>query len=219
MRTNPRSTRRARAGTALAASLLALALAGCGGKSQAVGSLPIITESTSSTSTGGEVSGTTAGMPASHAGTSTEAMPGMPMRQVAETTWQGMRIAAAFMPAVKFSIWNGTRQQLVKPTPSENVHLMIVLSDAQTGERIPYASVAATITGPDRKVVYSNRQWPMLSRSMGMHYGNDLSLPKAGHYMLKLLIGPPAVGRHPEYQKVWLVPHTVELPFDWAGGF
>jgi hypothetical protein len=150
-------------------------------------------------------------------GTTTGAMPQMTMHEVAQTAWQGMRIEAAFAPPVAFSIWNGTRLVRVRPKPSQNAHFMIVLSDAETGERIPYASVTATITDSSGKIVYSSRQWPMLSRSMGAHYGNNISLPHSGHYTLKLIIGPPAVGRHPEYEKVWLAPHTVELGFDWNG--
>jgi hypothetical protein len=147
-----------------------------------------------------------------------QSMPSMQMRELFSTKWQGMRIAAAFMqPPVAFSVWNGTRQVVVKPKPTDNLHFMIVLSDSETGERVPYASVQATITDDRGRLVYSSRQWPMLSRSMGMHYGNDLSLPRPGSYHLKLVVGPPAVGRHPEYQNVWLAPHVVDESFDWSG--
>ena len=150
-------------------------------------------------------------------------MPGMThssgMHEVANTTWQGMKIAVAIVsPAQTFSAWVGTGQKILKPKAGENVHFMIVLSDAKTGERIPYSSVNATVTAPNGKVVYSSRQWPMLSPGMGMHYGNNVALPMNGTYKLRLVIGAPAVGRHVEYQKVWVTSHTVSTTFAWKGG-
>ena len=53
---------------------------------------------------------------------------------------------------------------------------MVMLNDAETGVAIPYSSVWATISKAG-KVVYDERQWPMISRYMGPHYGNDVTLP------------------------------------------
>ena len=74
-----------------------------------------------------------------------------------------------------------------------------MLSDAQTGERIPYASVRATIRDPQGSIVYDERQWPMLSRSRGTHYGNNVALRKPGQYRINVIVGPPQAARHPEY--------------------
>ena len=91
---------------------------------------------------------------------------------------------------------------------------MVMLNDAQTGVPIPYAGVWATISKAG-KVVYDERQWPMISRYMGPHYGNDVSLPGGGQYQLSLLVSPPVSARHVEYQNVWLKPHRVTLSFHW----
>jgi len=90
-----------------------------------------------------------------------------------------------------------------------------MLSDAQTGVAIPYASVWATIRRAG-KIVYDERQWPMISRYMGPHYGNNVTLPGTGTYQLSLLVSPPVSARHMEYQKVWLKPHRVTLTFRWS---
>ena len=37
----------------------------------------------------------------------------------------------------------------------------------------------------------------MISAYMGPHYGNNVTLPAAGHYQLTLLISPPVVGPAP----------------------
>jgi uncharacterized protein involved in high-affinity Fe2+ transport len=138
----------------------------------------------------------------------------VPTQTLASATWQGMRIRAMAMTAVPFVIYNGSSEQMVKPGAGTSFHLMVMLNDDQTGVPIPYASVWATIRR-DGKVVYDERQWPMISRYMGPHYGNDVSLPGAGNYQLSLLVSPPVSARHVEYENVWLKPHRVTLSFHW----
>ncbi len=138
----------------------------------------------------------------------------VPTQVLASASWQGMKITAQAMTAVPFVIYNGTTEQMVKPGRNTSFHLMVMLSDAQTGVPIPYAGVWATISKAG-KVVYDERQWPMISRYMGPHYGNDVSLPGGGNYQLSLLISPPVSARHVEYANVWLKPHRVTLGFHW----
>lgn len=137
----------------------------------------------------------------------------VPTQVLGRGDWQGMKITAQAMTAVPFVIFNGTKERIVKPH-NASFHLMVMLNDAQTNVPIPYASVWATIT-EDGKVVFDERQWPMISRYMGPHYGNDVSLPGAGNYQLSLLVSPPVSARHVEYQNVWLKPHRVTLAFHW----
>jgi hypothetical protein len=145
-------------------------------------------------------------------------MGGMPMpvpiQPLGTAVWQGMKIQARLSTALPFVVFEGTSSRTVKPTKKQNAHLMVMLSDATTGMTIPYASVWATIR-KNGKVVYDERQWPMISRYMGAHYGNDVALPGSGTYKLTLVIGPPQAARHMEYAKVWLKPHRVTLTFHW----
>jgi uncharacterized protein involved in high-affinity Fe2+ transport len=140
----------------------------------------------------------------------------VPTQELASAQWQHMEITARAMTAVPFVIYNGHNERMVKPTKHTSFHLMVMLDDARSGVPIPYASVWATISRAG-KVVYDERQWPMLSEYMGPHYGNDVSLPGAGHYTLSLLISPPVSARHLEYQHIWLKAHRVTLPFTWKG--
>jgi uncharacterized protein involved in high-affinity Fe2+ transport len=138
----------------------------------------------------------------------------MPMTPLGTATWQGMKIEAVRSSPVTFGVFTGTKMQLVKATKKDSFHLMVKLTDVHTKTPIPYASVWATIR-KGSKIVFDERQWPMLSAFMGVHYGNNVSLPGAGTYTLSLLIGPPQVARHPEYMKVWLKPHRVTFAFQW----
>lgn len=139
----------------------------------------------------------------------------VPMQQLGVADWQGMKITADAMTPVPFIVYNGTTSQEIKPAKNTSFHLMVQLNDAQTGVVIPYASVWATVT-KGSAMPFDNRLWPMISRYMGPHYGDDVSLPGAGTYKLTLLVSPPVSARHVEYQNVWLKPHRVTFTFHWA---
>jgi hypothetical protein len=129
--------------------------------------------------------------------------------------WQGMRIQARTSAPATFVLFDGTNQQLVRPTSKDSFHLMVTLADKETNYAIPYSSVWATIR-KDGKIVFDERLWPMISRWMGPHYGNNVALPAAGTYNLSLLVSPPVAARHLEYKGLWLKPHKVNLTFRWV---
>jgi hypothetical protein len=194
-----------------------IALAGCASaeKNLTVPSSTTATSASATSSNGmagmnmGSGSSTTAGS------VSVDGIKAVPTQPLGSATWQGMKISAEATTPLPFVIYNGTSEQMVKPGPKASFHLMVMLSDAQTGVAIPYASVWATITQKG-KIDYDARQWPMISRYMGPHYGNDVSVPGAGTYQLSLLVSPPVSARHVEYQNVWLRPHRVNLTFRWT---
>jgi hypothetical protein len=135
---------------------------------------------------------------------------------LATADWQGMEIQARTMTPTTFVVFDGSgHEQMFKANKNMSFHLMIMLDDQHTKVPIPYASVWATILNGAGKTVFSERQWPMLSAYMGPHYGNNVTLPGAGHYTLKLLVSPPVAARHLEYAHVWLKTHTVVEHFTW----
>jgi hypothetical protein len=151
--------------------------------------------------------------PAEDKAISVDGIKPVPTQTLATADWQGMKIVARATTAVPFVIFNGTSERTVKPGKA-SFHLMVMLNDAHSGVALPYASVWATITKAGR-VVYDERQWPMISEYMGPHYGNDVSLPGSGDYRLSLLVSPPVSARHVEYEHVWLSPHRVTAAFHW----
>jgi len=213
---------------ALAAAAACLLLAGCasadkGGLAGTMVAPPTATASSSMSNTSSGAGTSAMVMPAhdSNGGTVTSRRIGglmaVPTTVLASTTWQGMRITAEARSAVAFLVESGTRLQEVKPGPRTSFHLMVMLSDAQTGSPIPYAGVWATIANAG-EIVYDERQWPMIARYMGPHYGNNVTLPGPGAYNLTLLLSPPAAARHMEYAGVWLHPHQVSFTFHWRPG-
>ncbi|HEY3882464.1 MAG TPA: iron transporter [Trebonia sp.] len=211
---------------AVPVALVALLAAGCGAASAAGSAAAQPAAPASSTACGSAMAGMS--MPAcpsisatSAAAASAEAAAAddsgvnpVPMQVLGTAVWQGMKITAEAMTPVPFLIYNGTSMQEVKPAKGTSFHLMVLLNDAQTGVVIPYASVWATIT-EGAKTQTDESLWPMISRYMGPHYGNDVSLPGNGTYQLSLLVSPPVSARHVEYQDVWLKPHRVNFTFHW----
>jgi uncharacterized protein involved in high-affinity Fe2+ transport len=131
--------------------------------------------------------------------------------------WQGMEIQAQTRTPVRFIQFAGNQAQVVNPPKGASFHLMVMLSDAHTGEPMPYSgSVWATITNSAGHRVYDAQQWPMISAYMGPHYGDNVSRLASGRYQLTILIGTPISARTREYKNVWLKPHTVTMSFRWS---
>jgi hypothetical protein len=208
----------ARVGLAIVAALL---LGGCAAADKnatstapAPGSSAAGGAAGSSSMAGMDMSASSTGATSASSGASAGATKPVPMQVLGTATWQGMKITAQAMTAVPFVVYNGSSEQTVKPGSTTSLHLMVMLNDAYTNVPIPYAGVWATIT-KDGKIVFDQRQWPMISRYMGPHYGNDVSLPGPGTYQLSLLVSPPVSARHMEYEGVWLKPHRVTFTFPW----
>ena len=204
-----------------AVAVAALLAAGCTSAATA-GATPKASTSASPMASCGSMPGMTmpacptgAAAAAAEAAASAGGVNPIPTQVLGTADWQGMKITAEAMTAVPFLIYNGTSMQEVKPPKNVSFHLMVLLNDAQTGVVIPYASVWGTIT-EGSKTPFDESLWPMISRYMGPHYGDDVSLPGAGTYKLTLLVSPPVSARHVEYQNVWLKPHQVTFTFHWA---
>lgn len=141
----------------------------------------------------------------------------MMMQTVASESWDGMRIELAAMAPTTFTLFQGVDETLVEPDERDSVHLMAVLADEQSGERIPYADVWVTLRDSDGSIVFDERMWPMLSRAMGTHYGINVALPGAGTYDVELQVGAPQGARHPEYADRWLEATSLTMTYSWDG--
>jgi hypothetical protein len=202
------------------AGLLAIAgmlLCGCGTASRTLSTTAKAAASTNpaAPSTMGQMSGGSGSM--SGSGGSAKPADGVtpiPTQTLGTADWQHMKIMAQARTAVPFVVDDGTSEKLVKPSKRTSFHLMVMLRDDRTNYTIPYASVWATIRRGS-KIVFDERQWPMISEYMGPHYGNNVTLPGPGTYRLSLLVSPPVSARHIEYAHIWLKPHRVDFTFHW----
>ena len=164
-------------------------------------------------STMGQMSGGSGSMSGSGSGASAKPVDGVtpiPTQTLGTADWQHMKIMAQARTAVPFVVDDGTSEKLVKPSKRTSFHLMVMLTDDRTNYTIPYASVWATIRRGS-KIVFDERQWPMISEYMGPHYGNNVTLPGPGTLPAQPARQPAGVGRHIEYAHIWLKPHRGRL--------
>lgn len=141
----------------------------------------------------------------------------MMMETLASESWDGMRVELAAMSPTTFTLFQGADETLVEPDAADSVHLMAILADEQSGERISYADVWVTLRDSEGSIVFDERMWPMLSRAMGTHYGINVPLPEAGTYDVDLQVGAPQGARHPEYSDRWLEPTSFAMTYTWNG--
>ncbi|ELY76141.1 DUF7350 domain-containing protein [Natrinema gari] len=84
----------------------------------------------------------------------------------------------------------GTDRHRVDPTAGRGVHLMLVCWDRETGIVLPGdAEPRVTITRRGERVA-SRQLWPMLSQEMGVHFGDNLTLPADDTYAVSVDFPP-----------------------------
>jgi len=90
-------------------------------------------------------------------------------------------------------------------------HVMVFVTDRQTGEPVPYLPVSVTLHGPQgapRRVALA----PMMS-DRGFHYGADLGVPDTTKKVTVSLGRPTIRVMAPDAARA-IAPH--ELSFDWS---
>jgi hypothetical protein len=211
--------------TAVAITAAVLAADGISGGADPAGAATTTKTSDMAGMTTKEAAKNAAGIVVVHGLKPVSQAPGMPMvmaiTPIGVASWQGMKIQVRATAPSTFILVESGKQQMVKPSAKDSFHLMVMLNDARSGTPIPYSSVWATITKGARgtgKPVFDERLWPMISETMGVHYGINVPLPAGGTYHVSLLVSPPAVARHLEYENRWLKPHRVGFTFEFKPG-
>lgn len=123
---------------------------------------------------------------------------------------------AAMKEPVEFTVSEGGKMRKHPPAPGDNAHVMVLVSDAESRDRLPDAAVTAQITGPGGVAVHNGPLYPMIGMGVGLHYGDNMQLPKSGSYKATIVVGPPQVGRHPESIERYDEPVKLEVPFEWT---
>lgn len=154
-----------------------------------------------------ESEGETAGGHAGHGGSETPAATdGEDMAEMvtlAESETQDLAIELHAMPPELFYVSEGDDFRPQRPSAEDSAHLMVSLSDKESGVRLPEATVTVRITDEAGGTAFEGPLYPMVGRGMGLHYGENVQLADAGRYEVELVIGPPRVGRHRAVQSAW----------------
>ena len=121
----------------------------------------------------------------------------------------------------KFWLVSGTEREAVTPD-STGVHLMATVWDAETGEVLPVDTGAQLRLTRDGDLVDQRAPWPMISQTMGFHFGDNVPLPEQGTYTVEFdltPIGGDTVRKTGEFADRFTEPRTVRFEFEFDQEF
>lgn len=96
----------------------------------------------------------------------------------------------------------------------DSVHLMVVVWDAETGAVLPEAGVTAAVRR-DGDIVTEGVVYSMLSQRMGFHYGDNVSLPGEGTYIVEVTVGGMPLRKTGTFEGRFDEGETVDFALDY----
>ncbi|MFB6195573.1 MAG: iron transporter [Haloplanus sp.] len=122
-------------------------------------------------------------------------------------------VAFALMHSFPHRFWTltGTNRTKVVVRPDDSLHLMASVWDRESGTVLP-VDIAAEIRTAEGRVTSTNL-WPMLSPTMGFHYGDNVALPGDGEYEVTLRIGPLQAARTEPFEGRFTGARSVTMAF------
>ncbi|RBI59844.1 iron transporter [halophilic archaeon] len=119
----------------------------------------------------------------------------------------------ALMYSYPHRFWNVTGQSKNKVVvdTDDSLHLMTSIWDSQTETVLP---VDMQLRVKKNGETIDNRApWPMLSQTMGFHYGDNVTLDGGGQYTAVIKAGPLQVNRTGAFTSRFTKQISVEIPF------
>lgn len=122
--------------------------------------------------------------------------------------------AVALMYTYPHRFWTvtGDQKNKVVVKSDDSLHLMASVWHRKTGTVLP-TPISMEIL-QDGETVDRRSPWPMLSPSMGFHYGDNVSLDGEGKYTARLSLGPMGIDRIGALAGTLTETQTVEIPFE-----
>lgn len=110
-----------------------------------------------------------------------------------------------------WTVSQGNRNKVVVDS-GDSLHLMASVWDMATETVLPI-DMSLEIRNDDG-VVTEQSPWPMLSQSMGFHYGDNVVLPHEGAYTATLRVSPMQTKRTGAFEGEFTESQTVEISFE-----
>ncbi|WP_323192132.1 iron transporter [Halostella sp. PRR32] len=110
-----------------------------------------------------------------------------------------------------WTVTQGNRNKVVVES-DDSLHLMASVWDVETETVLPI-DMSLEIRNDDG-VVSERAPWPMLSQSMGFHYGDNVALPSEGEYTATLRVSPMQTNRTGAFSGRFSELQTAEIPFE-----
>lgn len=117
----------------------------------------------------------------------------------------------------RFWLVDGGETEEVLPTLDDSLHLMVAFWDRQTGELLPVDAGATLSVSRDGDPVETVAPWPMLSQTMGFHFGDNVPLPDDGTYTVEVTVNPiEAVRKTGGFAGRFEETRTATFGFEWT---
>lgn len=123
--------------------------------------------------------------------------------------------AVTFSYPHRFWLLSGTDRSRVRIRPEDSLHLMVHIWDRDSGVTLSGAAPRVRVesdTGTHGERIF----WPMLSQRMGVHYGDNLTLPADGTYTITVDVPPTSDWRSPRFEGRLDDHQRFEFDFSWS---
>jgi hypothetical protein len=100
------------------------------------------------------------------------------------------RFALSYARPHRFWLVTGDRVRQVGVSESDSMHLMLTAWDGETGTVVPTSNAVVRVTQDGEVVVSDTPLWSMISQSMGLHFGDNVTLDGDGSYEVEVSFGP-----------------------------
>jgi hypothetical protein len=122
--------------------------------------------------------------------------------------------AVALMYSYPHRFWTitGDRKNKVVVQDDDSLHLMASVWDRKSATVLP-TNVSIDVL-QNGETVDSQSPWPMLSPTMGFHYGDNVSLDGEGKYTARVSVGPMGTKRTGALKGTLARTRTVDIPFE-----
>ena len=117
----------------------------------------------------------------------------------------------------RFWLVDGEETEAVLPTLDDSLHLMVAFWDRVTGELLPVDAGATLSVSRNGEPVETVAPWPMLSQTMGFHFGDNVPLPDNGTYTVEVTMNPiEAVRKTGGFAGRFAQTRTATFEFEWT---
>lgn len=121
-------------------------------------------------------------------------------------------IALMYSYPHRFWVVTGDRKNKVVVNDDDSLHLMASVWERQSATTLPTnVSIAIRRNG---ETVGKRSLWPMLSPTMGFHYGDNISLDGEGSYIARVSVEPMQTRRIGTLDGTLTETRTVDIPFE-----
>jgi hypothetical protein len=116
--------------------------------------------------------------------------------------------------------WTVTGEQTQEVLPENpGVHLMITIWDSETETVLPVDIGAEVRTHKDGTPIDTRSPWPMISQTMGFHFGDNIPLPEDGTYTVEVGLNPMTARRTGSFADRFETDETLSFEFEWNQEF